>query len=128
MKEHIQYDYLYDNHFTELKNIEMLNEKLNVITAMEPFMGRYFSTDYVRVNILKQSETEMAELDKQMSDDISQGKIIDPLDQVAMDNQAMDDEKDNAELDKEMKKAQIKTQSEKGTTNPSGSTRTPAKK
>ena len=95
---------------------------------MEPFMGRYFSTDYVRVNILKQSETEMAELDKQMSDDISQGKIIDPLDQVAMDNQAMDDEKDNAELDKEMKKAQIKTQSEKGTTNPSGSTRTPAKK
>ena len=128
MKEHIQYDYLYDNHFTELKNIEMLNEKLNVITAMEPFMGRYFSTDYVRVNILKQSETEMAELDKQMSDDISQGKIIDPLDQVAMDNQAMADEQDNAELDKEMKKAQIKTQSEKGTTNPSGSTRTPAKK
>ena len=128
MKEHIQYDYLYDNHFTELKNIEMLNEKLNVITAMEPFMGRYFSTDYVRVNILKQSETEMAELDKQMSDDISQGKIIDPLDQVAMDNQAMADEQDNAELDKEMKKAQIKTQAEKGTTNPSGSTRTPAKK
>ena len=128
MKEHIQYDYLYDNHFTELKNIEMLNEKLNVITAMEPFMGRYFSTDYVRVNILKQSETEMAELDKQMSDDIADGKIIDPLDQVAMDNQAMDDEKDNAELDKEMKKAQIKTQSEKCTTNPSGSTRTPAKK
>ena len=128
MKEHIQYDYLYDNHFTELKNIEMLNEKLNVITAMEPFMGRYFSTDYVRVNILKQSETEMAELDKQMSDDIADGKILDPLDQVAMDNQAMADEQDNAELDKEMKKAQIKTQSEKGTTNPSGSTRTPAKK
>ena len=127
MKEHIQYDYLYDNHFTELKNIEMLNEKLNVITAMEPFMGRYFSTDYVRVNILKQSETEMAELDTQMKDDISSGKIIDPLEMTAMDNQAMEDEKDNAELDKEMKKAQIKTQAEKGTTNPSGSTRTPAK-
>ena len=55
MKEHIQYDYLYDNHFTELKNIEMLNEKLNVITAMEPFMGRYFSTEYIRTNILGQS-------------------------------------------------------------------------
>ena len=52
MKEHIQYDYLYDNHFTELKNIEMLNEKINLITAMEPFMGRYFSTEYVRTNIL----------------------------------------------------------------------------
>tara|TARA_B100000900_G_scaffold155014_1_gene131663 strand:- start:1240 stop:2889 length:1650 start_codon:yes stop_codon:yes gene_type:complete len=127
MKEHIQYDYLYDNHFTELKNIEMLNEKLNVITAMEPFMGRYFSTEFVRTNILGQSEVEKAELDKQMKDDISSGKIIDPLDQVAMDQQTMDDEKDNAELDKEMKKAQIKTQAQKGTTNPSGSTRTPAK-
>ena len=127
MKEHIQYDYLYDNHFTELKNIEMLNEKINLITAMEPFMGRYFSTEYVRTNILGQSEVEKDELDTQMKDDISSGKIIDPLDQVAMDNQAMDDEKDNAELDKEMKKAQIKTQAQKGTTNPSGSTRTPAK-
>ena len=127
MKEHIQYDYLYDNHFTELKNIEMLNEKINLITAMEPFMGRYFSTEYVRTNILGQSEVEKDELDIQMKDDISSGKIIDPLDQVAMDQQAMDDEKDNAELDKEMKKAQIKTQAQKGTTNPSGSTRTPAK-
>ena len=127
MKEHIQYDYLYDNHFTELKNIEMLNEKINLITAMEPFMGRYFSTEYVRTNILGQSEVEKRELDDQMEDDISSGKIIDPLEMTAMDQKAMDDEKDNAELDKEMKKAQIKTQAEKGTTNPSGSTRTPAK-
>ena len=127
MKEHIQYDYLYDNHFTELKNIEMLNEKINLITAMEPFMGRYFSTEYVRTQILGQSEVEKRELDDQMADDISSGKIIDPLEVTAMDQKAMDDEKDNAELDKEMKKAQIKTQAEKGTTNPSGSTRTPAK-
>ena len=105
----------------------MLNEKLNVITAMEPFMGRYFSTEYVRTNILGQSEVEKRELDDQMQDDISSGKIIDPLEVTAMDQKAMDDEKDNAELDKEMKKAQIKTQAEKGTTNPSGSTRTPAK-
>ena len=127
MKEHIQYDYLYDNHFTELKNIEMLNEKINLITAMEPFMGRYFSTEYVRTNILGQSEVEKRELDDQMTDDISSGKIIDPLEMTAMDQKAMDDEKDNAELDNEMKKAQIKSTKEKGTTNPSGSTRTPAK-
>ena len=127
MKEHIQYDYLYDNHFTELKNIEMLNEKINLITAMEPFMGRYFSTEYVRTNILGQSEVEKRELDDQMQDDISSGKIIDPLEVTAMDQKAMDDERDNAELDKDMKKAQIKTQAEKGTTNPSGSTKTPAK-
>lgn len=107
MKEHVQYDYLYDNHFTELKNIEMLNEKLGVIAQMEPYMGRYFSTEYVRTEILKQTEPQMKELDTQMADDISQGRIIDPLDQVAMDNQAMDNEQQNAELDQEMKKAQI---------------------
>ena len=44
-----------------------------------------------------------------------------------MDNQAMEDEKQNADLDKEMKKAQIKSTREKGTTNPSGGTRTAAK-
>ena len=107
MKEHIQYDYLYDNHFTELKNLEMLNEKLGVIAQMEPYMGRYFSTEYVRSQILGQSETEMEELDVQMDDDIKNGRIIDPLDQVAMDQSAMDMEQDNAALDQEMKKAQI---------------------
>ena len=107
MKEHIQYDYLYDNHFTELKNLEMLNEKLGVIAQMEPYMGRYFSTEYVRAQILGQSETEMEELDVQMDDDIKKGRIIDPLDQVAMDQNAMDMEQDNAALDQEMKKAQI---------------------
>lgn len=107
MKEHIQYDYLYDNHFTELKNLEMLNEKLGVIAQMEPYMGRYFSTEYVRAQILGQSETEMEELDVQMDDDIKNGRIIDPLDQVAMDQNAMDVEQDNAALDQELKKAQI---------------------
>ena len=107
MKEHIQYDYLYDNHFTELKNLEMLNEKLGVIAQMEPYMGRYFSTEYVRSQILGQSETEMEELDVQMDDDIKNGRIIDPLDQVAMDQNAMDMEQQNTELDQEMKKAQI---------------------
>lgn len=107
MKEHIQYDYLYDNHFTELKNLEMLNEKLGVIAQMEPYMGRYFSTEYVRSQILGQSETEMEELDVQMDDDIKNGRIINPLDQVAMDQNAMDMEQDNAALDQEMKKAQI---------------------
>jgi hypothetical protein len=107
MKEHIQYDYLYDNHFTELKNLEMLNEKLGVIAQMEPYMGRYFSTEYVRSQILGQSETEMEELDVQMDDDIKNGRIIDPLDQVAMDQNAMDMEQDNAALDQELKQAQI---------------------
>ena len=56
------------------------------------------STEYVRSQILGQSETEMEELDVQMDDDIKNGRIIDPLDQVAMDQNAMDMEQDNAAL------------------------------
>jgi len=108
MKEHIQYDYLYDNHFTELKNIEMLNEKLGVIAAMEPYMGRYFSTEYVRTNILGQSETEKDELDMQMSDDIKQGRILDPLEMQQMDMGMMQQELDNAEAQEKLTQAQAK--------------------
>ena len=108
MKEHIQYDYLYDNHFTELKNIEMLNEKLGVIAALEPYMGRYFSTEYVRGEILGQTETQMKELDAQMADDIAQGRILDPLEMQQMDMGMMQQELDNAEAQEKLTQAQAK--------------------
>jgi hypothetical protein len=107
MKEHIQYDYLYDNHFTELKNLEMMNEKLQIIAQMDPFVGKYFSTEYIRKEILGQSETQMQEIDAEMSDDIKSGRVIDPLDQVANDQANMDREQQTADLDMDMKKVQI---------------------
>jgi hypothetical protein len=107
MKEHIQYDYLYDNHFTELKNLEMMTEKLNVIGQMDPYIGKYFSVEYIRTQILGQTETEMEEIDAEMADDIKSGRAIDPLQLVAADQQQMDADSENLELDQEMKKAQI---------------------
>jgi hypothetical protein len=107
MKEHIQYDYLYDNHFTELKNLEMMNEKLQIIAQMDPFVGKYFSTEYIRKEILGQSETQMQEIDAEMSDDIKSGRVIDPLDQIANDQANMDREQQSADLDMDMKKVQI---------------------
>ena len=43
MKEHIQFDFLYDNHFSELKDMEMLQNKLQVAQMCEPYIGKYFS-------------------------------------------------------------------------------------
>ena len=63
MEEHIQYDFLYDNHFSELKDAELLNERLSMIAAAEPYVGKYFSQDYVRRNILRQTDTEIIEQD-----------------------------------------------------------------
>ena len=78
LEEHIQYDFLYDNHFSDLKQNELLNEQLGVVAAMEPYMGKYFSAQYVRTKILKQTETEIEEIDKQIEKEIKDGIIPDP--------------------------------------------------
>ena len=78
LEDHIQYDYLYDNHFSDLKENELLNEQLGVIAAMEPYMGKYFSAHYVRNRVLKQTETEMKEMDKQIKKEIKEGILPDP--------------------------------------------------
>ena len=113
MKEHIQYDYLYDNHFTELKNLEMMTEKLNVLGQMDPYIGKYFSVEYIRTQVLGQTETEMEEIDAEMADDIKSGRAIDPIQMVAADQQQMDADSENLELDQEMKKAQIQQAKQK---------------
>ena len=108
LKEHIQYDYLYDNHFTELKNLEMLTEQLNVITQLDPFIGKYFSTTYVRQHVLGQTAQQMEELDMEMDADIKNGLALPPSELLAIDTAAMETDQAAAEADVELKKAQTK--------------------
>ena len=108
LKEHIQYDYLYDNHFTELKNLEMLTEQLNVITQLDPFIGKYFSTTYVRQHDLGQTAQQMEELDMEMDADIKNGLALPPSELLAIDTAAMETDQAAAEADVELKKAQTK--------------------
>lgn len=78
MSEHIQYDFLYDNHFSELKESELLTERLNLVATAEPYVGKYFSQDYVRRQILRQTDQEIIEQDKIIEKEIEDGKIPDP--------------------------------------------------
>ena len=78
MSEHIQYDFLYDNHFSELKESELLNERITTLQAAEPYVGRYFSQDYVRRQILRQTDEEIIEQDKIIKKEIEDGTIPDP--------------------------------------------------
>ena len=78
LEEHIQYDFLYDNHFSDLKKNELLTEQLGVVAAMEPYMGKYFSAYHVRTKVLKQTETEIIEIDKQIDKEIKDGILPDP--------------------------------------------------
>jgi hypothetical protein len=78
MDEHIQYDFLYDNHFAELKDAELLNERLNMVQVAEPYVGRYFSQDYVRRKVLRQTDIEILEQDALIKKEIEEGIIPDP--------------------------------------------------
>ena len=73
MADHIQFDYLYDNHFAELKETELMNERLNLMTQIEPYIGTYYSRDYVKRKILRQTEEEMIEMDKEMEEENATG-------------------------------------------------------
>ena len=78
IKDNIQYDYLYDNHFAELKETELLQERLNLLAQAEPYVGKYYSQAYLRSKVLRQTDTEMEEQDKQIEKEIEDGTIPDP--------------------------------------------------
>ena len=80
MKEHIQFDYVADNYFTELKELEINNERMNMVNSMDPFVGKYFSLEYIRRQVLKQTDREILEIDKQIEKEMKDGLIQDPND------------------------------------------------
>ena len=80
MSEHIQYDYLHDNHFNELKELEMETQRIGLVTQMDAFVGKYYSVDYIRRTILGHKDEEIKEQDKLMSKEIDAGIVMDPAD------------------------------------------------
>jgi hypothetical protein len=78
MEDHIQYDFLYDNQFAELKESELLEGRLGNLAAIEPYIGKYYSTEFVRKKILRQTDDEIIEIDAQIDDEIEKGIIPDP--------------------------------------------------
>jgi hypothetical protein len=78
MSDHIQYDFLYDNQFAELKESEMMNERLGLAATVEPYLGKYYSTEYLRKKVLRQSDTEIKEIDEQIAQEIKDGILPDP--------------------------------------------------
>ena len=84
MKENIQIDYIADSYFNELKETEIRNERMNLVNVIDPFVGKYFSIDYVRRQVLKQTDVEIKEIDKQIESEMAEGKIVDPAEEAMM--------------------------------------------
>jgi len=69
MKEEISYDYQSDAHFAELKNVEIMKERLSILSDIDGYVGKYFSVNYIRTNILRQSEDDIKQMDEEMEED-----------------------------------------------------------
>ena len=123
LSEHIQYDFIYDNQFAELKETEMMNERLGTLATIEPYIGKYYSQEWVRKNVLRQTDGEIIEQDEQIEKEIADGVIPDPsaIDPITGEPLPMEGEMDtlgdvplepdgaitNGQLGKDTKKAEI---------------------
>src|SRR5210317_1968244 len=78
VRDCLQYDFLQDGHFAELKQTEMLRERLALANEMRDYIGKFFSVSYVRKNVLKQNERGIEDMDKQIKKEIDDGIISSP--------------------------------------------------
>ena len=92
MSDHIQYDFLYDNHFAELKDAELMQERLGLVQTADPYIGKYFSIDYVRRKMLRQTDDEINEQDKLMTAEKEAGLIPPTEQEMQIAQMAMDAE------------------------------------
>jgi len=65
-KEYISYDFQKDGHFVELKEAEILRERVNTLEQLDQFVGKYYSEQWIRKNVLRQSEAEIADINKEI--------------------------------------------------------------
>ena len=82
VRDNIQYDFLQDGHFAELKDAELMMERLRLADSVRDHVGKYFSVQHVRKKILKQTDREIAEMDKQIKKEIDDGIITAPSEDI----------------------------------------------
>jgi len=75
MRQYIGYDFLQDTYFEELKAIEVLNDQVNLLTTAAPFVGQYFSVEYLRKVVLGQTEEDINRIDDEIMREIEMGII-----------------------------------------------------
>ena len=69
IKQDIRYNFVVDNHYAELKDNEILMGRLNALQMIEPYLGKFYSMEWVKKNVLMQSEDEIEEMQTEMNSD-----------------------------------------------------------
>jgi hypothetical protein len=70
-KATFKYEYSEDNHFAELRNTEILRDRISMLRDIDDYTGKYYSHEWVRRNILYQTEKDMNEIDEQIVDEMN---------------------------------------------------------
>jgi hypothetical protein len=73
MKQDIYYDFMEDNHFTELKDTEIMTERLRLLGDIDSYVGKYFSEQWVRTNVLRLTEDEVETIQTQIDQESGGG-------------------------------------------------------
>ena len=72
-KEHIYYDFIKDNNFTELKDAELMKERLTLLASVDPYTGRYFSQAWIQRNVLRLTDDEIKLMQGEMDEEKEMG-------------------------------------------------------
>ena len=72
-RESIYYDYIRDNHFTEMRDTELLRERIATLNVVDPYIGRFYSANWVKRNVLQMSTEEIEDLNSEMKDEEKKG-------------------------------------------------------
>jgi hypothetical protein len=72
-KENIHYDFIKDNNFTELKDAELMKERLSLLGSVDPYTGRYFSQSWIQRNVLRLTDDEIKEMQIEMDEEKEAG-------------------------------------------------------
>ena len=75
IQDDIKFDYARDSYFTELKNNEILTERMNLLREMNEHIGKYYSIEWIRKHVLHQTEEEMKDMDNEIQSEREKGLI-----------------------------------------------------
>ena len=118
-KENIYYDFIKDNNFTELKEAELMNQRLSLLGAVDPYTGRYFSQAWIQRNVLRLTDDQIEEMQKEIDAEKEEGLglPVGVMNDVAQQQMASnipaqpthpEDLKAQAEMQSQQQKAQAK--------------------
>ena len=97
MRQYIGYDFLKDMHFDQLKELEIMQDRLNLLQNANDYVGKYFSIEYVRKNILGQTEEDISRLDREIMSEIEKQQIVTTADQLVPESYTIELQEDKVE-------------------------------